>query len=208
MNSSSYPRKCFYNATYLRFAKSINLGITGPNPTRSTPLNPLSTAPKPNNAHLPKTPTPGRPPMQAGDVLVALSGGAGSLSMLDLLMENRFVGDPAGLNEAQGGRQQTGGGGAGTRVIKRFTWRFCYAVHVDFSDVLSKVGCWSGLKGTSWRANPVGFDSSLFRSTTKPLTSAPSSIRTIPPPQQIRPTSSPSSRSRSRTYMMIEYRVG
>jgi hypothetical protein len=84
--------------------------------------------------------------MQEGDVLVALSGGAGSLSMVDLLMGNRFVGDPAGLSEGQGKQQAGGGGSGGTRVIKRFTWRFCYAVHVDFSDVLGKVsGC-----GSEW----------------------------------------------------------
>ena len=57
--------------------------------------------------------------------------------MVDLLMGNRFVGDPAGLSGGQGKKLANSGGG--TRVIKRFTWRFCYAVHVDFSDVLGKV---------------------------------------------------------------------
>lgn len=62
--------------------------------------------------------------------------------MVDLLMGNRFVGDPAGSSEGHGKQQADVGGGGGTRVIKRFTWRFCYAVHVNFSDVLGKVsGC-------------------------------------------------------------------
>jgi len=68
--------------------------------------------------------------MQKGDLLLALSAGAGSLAMLDLLIQNRFVGDPESKEIMPGAE--------GTKFIKRFTWRHCWVVHVDFSDVLDK----------------------------------------------------------------------
>jgi hypothetical protein len=92
--------------------------------------------------------------MQQGDVMVGLSAGAGSLGVLDLLMSNGFVGDPSNpgagtsvektVDEAGGEKRKPSavtdkGSAGGTRVIKRFTWRYCYAVHVDFSDVLDHV---------------------------------------------------------------------
>ena len=71
--------------------------------------------------------------------------------MLDLLMQNGFVGDRDRDSENKGathghGQGQGGQGGqGGTRHVKRFTWRHCWVVHVDFSGVLDKVSrtlCW------------------------------------------------------------------
>ena len=68
--------------------------------------------------------------------------------MLDLLMQNGFVGDRDRDSETKGathghGQGQGGQGGqgqqGGTRHVKRFTWRHCWVVHVDFSGVLDKV---------------------------------------------------------------------
>jgi len=76
--------------------------------------------------------------------------------MLDLLMQNGFVGDrdrdrdrdsdiknkdkeaTHGHGQGQGAQGGQGGQG-GTRHVKRYTWRHCWVVHVDFSGVLDKV---------------------------------------------------------------------
>lgn len=67
--------------------------------------------------------------------------------MLDLLMQNGFVGDRDGDRDSESkgathghGQGQGGHGGqGGTRHVKRYTWRHCWVVHVDFSGVLDKV---------------------------------------------------------------------
>jgi hypothetical protein len=67
--------------------------------------------------------------------------------MLDLLMQNGFVGDRdrdpenkgATHGNGQGQRGEGQGEQGGTRHVKRFTWRHCWVVHVDFSGVLDKV---------------------------------------------------------------------
>lgn len=62
-----------------------------------------------------------RPPMQSGGVLIALSGGAGSTAMLDLVGLREYVGS--------GERDVTKG-------EKMAVWSKGWAVHVDFSNVV------------------------------------------------------------------------
>jgi hypothetical protein len=71
--------------------------------------------------------------------------------MLDLLMQNGFVGDrdrdrdsdiknkDKDKGTTHGHGQGGQGGQGGTRHVQRFTWRHCWVVHVDFSGVLDKV---------------------------------------------------------------------
>lgn len=68
--------------------------------------------------------------------MVALSGGAGSLAMLDFLISNRFVGTPpeeAGENVPKVGKEGK------SRDGRRFTWRHCWVVHIDHSNILPQV---------------------------------------------------------------------
>jgi hypothetical protein len=73
--------------------------------------------------------------------------------MLDLLMQNGFVGDRDSETKSQGQ-----GGQGGTRHVKRFTWRHCWVVHVDFSGVLDKVSTVE----RSFGKKDTGFSSSAF----------------------------------------------
>lgn len=81
--------------------------------------------------------------------------------MLDLLLQNGFVGDrdrdrdrdrdsESKDKEATHGHGQ--GGQGGTRHVKRYTWRHCWVVHVDFSGVLDKVS-----RALYWKERYRGF---------------------------------------------------
>lgn len=91
----------------------------------------ISSTTVPPNGQYPVKQLVGRPPRQAGDVVVALSGGAGSASLLDVLVAKGYIGPRAGAG--------VGAGEVLKKGQKEATWRKAWAVHVDFSRVIPEV---------------------------------------------------------------------
>lgn len=115
-------RTCFQLQYYARLAKTLH-----------PPLYPapsvISSTTVPPNGQYPVKQLVGRPPRQAGDVVVALSGGAGSASLLDVLVGKGYIGQRADAERSE----------ALERGQKEATWRKAWAVHVDFSRIIPEV---------------------------------------------------------------------
>lgn len=101
LRSLPYCKGCFFPSVQQRFLRHIY-----------GPLRPQSSK---KNAS--------RPPVQPGQVLVALSGGAGSVAMLDHLMESGLVGAGDGARADK------------TKGEKEVVWDKGTVVYVEFAGV-------------------------------------------------------------------------
>ncbi len=72
--------------------------------------------------------------MQKGDVVIGLSGGAGSMALLDILIGKDYIGggEVEGAKEQGEKKQQRGG-------EKKYTWMRGWVVYVDFSGIIPGV---------------------------------------------------------------------
>lgn len=114
-----YRRACFQLQYYARLAKTLH-------PPLYPPATTITTTTVPPNGQHPVKQLVGRPPRQAGDAVIGLSGGAGSMSLLDVLVGKGYVGL----------REESAVLGRGE---KRATWAKVWGVHVDFSGVIPEV---------------------------------------------------------------------
>ncbi|KAK8865669.1 hypothetical protein IAR55_000814 [Kwoniella newhampshirensis] len=145
IRSVTYCRPCFETALYGRFIKLLHPPLKSTHPSSSS-RNAVSHAV--------------RPPSQSGDVLIALSSGAGSTVMLDQLLSRSYVGRGDGASTDK------------TRGEKEPVWGKGWVVYVEFAgalegveDRLDEIKGWvEGLnKGLGWvgiRAEDV-FDGDL-----------------------------------------------
>ncbi|WWD18150.1 hypothetical protein CI109_102599 [Kwoniella shandongensis] len=109
----TFCKPCFETAVFGRFVKLLHPPLQTPQSGSSSSRNAVSHAI--------------RPPRQAGDVLIALSSGAGSTAMLDLLLSRSYVGrgDGAVTDKTKGEKEPIWGKG--------------WVVYVEFAGVLDGV---------------------------------------------------------------------
>ncbi|GHJ85675.1 hypothetical protein NliqN6_2077 [Naganishia liquefaciens] len=123
--SVAYCKACFHLQYYARLAKTLHPPLY-PEPTV------ITTTTVPPNGQYPVKQLVGRPPRQAGDVVLALSGGAASASLLDVLVGKGYIGMREDADaDADGARLERG--------QKQSTWRKAWAVHVDFSHIIPEM---------------------------------------------------------------------
>ncbi|KAJ9125174.1 hypothetical protein QFC22_000128 [Naganishia vaughanmartiniae] len=126
--SIAYCKPCFHLQYYARLAKTLHPPLY-PVPTVVT------TTTVPPNGQTPVKQLVGRPPRQAGDMVIGLSGGAGSMSLLDIMVAKGYI----GTRESSDGQETANGTFVLERGKKEATWRKIWAVHVDFSNVIPEV---------------------------------------------------------------------
>lgn len=133
-------RPCFQLQYYVRLAKTLHPPLY-PEPTV------ITTTTVPPNGQTPVKQLVGRPPQQAGDVVIGLSGGAGSMSLLDMLVVKGYIATKADAD----GKETANGTVLLERGKKKATWRKAWAVHVNFSNVIPEV---SDIRSTIAKAHP------------------------------------------------------
>ena len=103
LSRADYPRACFEISIYGRFVRQFNPPLR-PGVARSAM-------------------TSYRPPKQLGDALIAVSGGAGSMAMLDILVGREYIGKGKGVQVDL------------TKGEKDPTWDKGTMVYVEFASV-------------------------------------------------------------------------
>ncbi|KAJ9093138.1 hypothetical protein QFC19_008481 [Naganishia cerealis] len=126
--SIAYCKPCFQLQYYARLAKTLHPPLY-PEPTVITSTT------VPPNGQTPVKQLVGRPPQQTGDAVIGLSGGAGSMSLLDILVAKGYI----GTRENSDGQETANETVLLERGKKKATWRKAWAVHVDFSNVIPEI---------------------------------------------------------------------
>ncbi|KAJ9108819.1 hypothetical protein QFC21_000139 [Naganishia friedmannii] len=126
--SIAYCKPCFQLQYYARLAKTLHPPLY-PAPTV------ITTTTVPPGGQTPVKQLVGRPPQQAGDMVIGLSGGAGSMSLLDIMVAKGYI----GTRENSNGQKTASGTVVLERGKKEATWRKAWAVHVDFSNVIPEI---------------------------------------------------------------------
>lgn len=127
-------RDCFKAQFPNKILKSISSAIAGSVSTgqvASPPAIPVRKKGNPNKGpNLSAAPIKRAQP-QNGNVLIALSGGPGSLAMVDVLATNAYFGEAQDVLEA----------GIDARGRRKAVWPRAWTCHVDFSSVAVGVRC-------------------------------------------------------------------